>query len=576
MNNIPRPEHPNPQWERANWTNLNGTWEFDFDFGRTARDRKLYESTEKLSKEITVPFCPESKLSGIEYVDFIPAVCYRRSFEVSEADLNGRVVLHFGAVDYQTYVYINGVLAGTHTGGYTSFEFDITSLVKVGENTLFVHAEDDCRKGIPSGKQSKLYYSHACDYTRTTGIWQTVWLEKTPKAYIKKAKYYPDIETNSLTVIGEVVGNGVLEIKSSFEGRPTGSVKFNAYGGAFTAHIALTETHLWDLGCGNLYDLELTFGEDTVKSYFGLRNVRLEGMKFMLNNRSVFQRTVLDQGFYPDGIYTAPTEADLINDIVISMGLGFNGARLHEKVFEARFLYHCDKMGYMVWGEYPNWGFDHTALNATEVYLREWSEAMARDFNHPAIIGWCPFNETFCYLERKEKTFLMSTIYDYNKTVDPTRVVIDTSGYLHVKTDVYDLHDYEQDPELFKSHYDMLVTESKLYDYMNDNKIERGLDNQTYEGQPVFMSEYGGIRWNPNDERGWGYGQAPTTEEEFLNRYKGLTDALLDNPKIMGLCYTQLYDIEQEVNGLYTYDRKPKFDPEILKAFLTRKAAIED
>ena len=577
MNSIPRPEHPNPQWERTNWVNLNGTWEFDFDFGRTARDRKLYASEEKLSKEILVPFCPESKLSGIGYTDFINSVCYRRKFDIAEADLNGKIFLHFGAVDYKSYIYVNGTLAGTHIGGYTSFTLDITNLVKTGENVLFVSADDDCRDGAqPSGKQSKLYYSHDCDYTRTTGIWQTVWLEKTPNAYIKSAKYYPDIENNTLTILGETVGCGTLSIKSSFEGKPTGDCTLKVSGGTFTAQIVLTEAHLWDLGCGNLYDLELTFGEDTVKSYFGLRSVRMDGYKFLLNNRCVFQRTVLDQGFYPDGIYTASSEEALKNDIIISMGLGFNGARLHEKVFEARFLYHCDKMGYMVWGEYPNWGFDHHSPLATERYLREWSEAIARDFNHPAIIGWCPFNETWGYLEQDSCNTLLSSIYYYTKTVDTTRPVIDTSGNFHAVTDIYDVHDYEQRVDIFKANYDRLITEDYLYDQVNNHPINRSHENQTYTGGPVFMSEYGGIRWNPNDTAGWGYGQAPTTEEEFLARYKGLTDALLDNPKMMGLCYTQLYDVEQEVNGLYTYERKPKFEPEIIKAINSRKAAIED
>jgi len=576
MNTIPRPEHPLPQWERKNWKNLNGTWEFDFDFGRTARDRKLYESTDKLSREITVPFCPESRLSGIGYTDFISAVCYKRSFTLTEDDLSGRVFLHFGAVDYESYVYINGVLAGKHTGGYTSFKYDITALAHAGENTLFVIADDDCRDGRqPSGKQSKLYYSHGCDYTRTTGIWQTVWLEMTPKSYVKSAKYYPDIHAGRLTVIGETVGAGELTIKSSFMGRDTGSCTVDAKGGAFTAVIDLSEKHLWEVGRGELYDLEFRFGDDCVKSYFGLREVRLEGMKFMLNDRSVFQRMVLDQGFYPDGIYTAPSDEALLNDINLSLAVGFNGARLHEKVFESRFLYHCDRLGYIVWGEYPNWGFDHNSPQATERYLNEWAEAVERDFNHPAIIGWCPFNETWGYSEARSCNTLLSTIYKYTKTVDPTRVVIDTSGNYHSVTDIYDVHDYNQDPVSFKANYDAFIEGGEFYDRVN-NSFKHDSLTQQYKGEPVFMSEYGGIRWNISGREGWGYGEAPKTGEEYIERFTKLADALLDNPKFMGLCYTQLYDVEQELNGVYTYERAPKFDPDIFKAVLSRKAAIED
>lgn len=574
QNNIPRPEHPNPQWERAGWRNLNGVWEFDFDFGRSARDRQLFKSNEKLAREINVPFCPESRLSGIAYTDFMDAVCYRRAFELSESELSGRVFLHFGAVDYKAYVYINGTLAGTHKGGYSSFAFDITGLVKAGENSLFVIAEDDVRSGRqPKGKQSSLYASHGCDYTRTTGIWQTVWLEFTPKEYIRYAKYFPDTEAGTLTVIGETVGAGRLTVESSFEGAATGSAEAECVGGGFCLTLKLTEKHLWELGKGGLYELVLSFGGDKVKSYFGLRSVALEGMKFMLNRKSVFQRLVLDQGFYPEGIYTAPTEADLIKDIQLSLDAGFNGARLHQKVFEPRFLYHCDRLGYMVWGEQGNWGLDYGAPQSTEIFLNEWMEVVARDFNHPAIIGWCPFNETWSYVETDTTNTLLSTIYNMTKLYDPTRPIIDTSGGFHHITDIYDVHDYNQDPVSFKASYDKLTTEGVLHDWLAQHFKDK---TQTYRGEPVMVSEYGGIQWNVGGNSGWGYGTAPKDAEEFIKRYKGLTEALLGNKSLLGFCYTQLYDIEQEINGLYTYDRKPKFDIGIFKAITSQKAAIED
>lgn len=572
--NIPRPEYPLPQWERRHWTNLNGKWEFDFDFGVSALDRGLQNSGEKLPLEINVPFCPESKLSGIAHTDFIPAICYRCKITLTEDMLSGVLFLHFGAVDYETTVFVNGEKVGTHKGGYSSFKMDITKQAKVGENTLFVYAKDDVRSGKqPRGKQSVKFHSSGCDYTRTTGIWQTVWLEAVPKAYIASAKYYPDIHDGSLTVIGETVGNGEVTIKTSFDGKAAGETAVKTYGGKFKAYIKLTEKHLWELGKGGLYDLEFTFGEDSVKSYFGLREVALQDGAFLLNDKRVFQRTVLDQGFYPDGIYTAPTDADLVKDIELSLNCGFNGARLHQKVFESRFLYHCDRLGYLVWGEEGNWGMNYHDPQATEFFLNEWAEVVARDFNHPAIIGWCPFNETWGYVEKNAHNTLLSTLYHYTKAVDSTRPCIDTSGNYHVITDIYDVHDYNQDPVTFKKNYDRLPAEGYLHVQVVRNEKD---PEQTYGGEPVFISEYGGIQWNTDGNAGWGYGVAPKTPEEFIERYRGLTEALLFNPDIMGFCYTQLYDIEQEINGLYTYDRKPKFDPAIFKAINEQKAAIED
>ena len=578
INNIPRPEHPLPQWERATWKNLNGTWQFDFDFGASAIQRELFKNEAKLGKEITVPFCPESKLSGIQHTDFINAVCYKRTVELTESDLAGKMFLHFGAVDYKTTVYINGVVAGKHKGGYSSFKIDITKYAKIGENFIFVYAEDDVRsQKQPKGKQAHKYYSSGCDYTRTTGIWQTVWLEAVPASYVKFAKYYPDINEGTLTIMGETVGAGTLEIKSSFDGKDTGSATVECTGGTFKAIIKLTEKHLWNVGEGNLYDLEFSFGEDKVKSYFGLREVKMVGMKFTLNGKTVFHRMVLDQGFYPDGIYTAPTDADLLKDIELSMAAGFNGARLHQKVFEARFLYHADKMGYMVWGEHANWGMNYFDAQATETFLNEWMEVVNRDFNHPAIIGWCPFNETSgcgAYVESRANNTLMSTVFNFTKIADVTRPCIDTSGWCHnCETDLYDIHDYDQNPESLKAKYDRLYTEGYLVDWYRDKYTP---DAMEYSGGPVFVSEFGGIQWNTDGNAGWGYGEAPKTEEEFITRYNGLVDALLDNPSLMGFCYTQLYDIEQEINGLYTYDRKPKFDVEIFKKINSRKAAIED
>lgn len=568
-----RPEHPNPQCKRAAWRNLNGTWEFEFDFGASGKERHVYEQ-ETFEKTIEVPFCPESSLSGIGYKDFMPAVWYRRHFALRDEERSGRVLLHFGAVDYLSYIYINNALVGTHKGGYSSFAIDITDYCKTGDNTVAVCAEDDSRKPmIPCGKQSKTFFSAGCDYTRTTGIWQTVWLEFLPKEHITSFRLFPDAQAGSLRIEAKTAGTGLLRAEAFYEGKPVGAVEKTVLGDTCDLELALNEKHLWEVGCGRLYDLVLTFGEDRVESYFGLRSIRYADGKFYLNGKSVFQRLVLDQGFYPDGIYTAPSEEALIQDIKLSMAVGFNGARLHEKVFEPLFLYHADRLGYLVWGEYPNWGLDHTDPMALYGILPEWLEVLARDFNHPAIVGWCPFNETWDYHGKEPCFDVMEYIYLVTKAVDTTRPALDTSGGYHTLTDVYDVHDYEQDPSVFRARYQALATEGKLYDRFADAHKHR----HNWNGKaPVFVSEYGGIRWS-EDPSGWGYGNAPKTEEEFKARFKGLADALLDNERMFGLCYTQLYDIEQEQNGLYTYDRRPKFENmQDLHDAMARKAAIED
>lgn len=562
-----REEHPNPQFYRTEWKNLNGEWDFDFDFGISGKERKLYEN-DGLSKKITVPFCPESKLSGIEYTDFMNCVWYMKKFEQPVGWTNeGRVFIHFGAVDYKTTVYVNKQEVGTHIGGYTSFKFDITDYITDGENIVCVCAEDDNRHGLqPKGKQAHKYASSGCDYTRTTGIWQTVWLEHTPDSYIDSFCFYPDVRNGRMLFDVKTVGEEALNITVFYEGKLMGCSQISVAGNVIKGEVQLLEKHLWELGKGRLYDVELQYGNDIVKSYFGLREVKMDGLKFLLNGQSVFQRLVLDQGFYPDGIYTAPNEEDLIKDIKLSLDAGFNGARLHQKVFEPRFLYHCDRMGYMVWGEYANWGLDYSLPENLSGFISQWSEAVERDFNHPSIIGWCPFNETWDYNGKRQWNELISTIYYMTKAMDYTRPCIDTSGHYHVVTDIFDVHDYEQNPKIFADRFKDL-SEGKIENFANNR--------QKYSGEPVFVSEYGGISRAEDNDKGWGYGNSPENNKAFIERYKGLTTALLDNPYIFGFCYTQLYDVEQEVNGLYTYNRVPKISIEEIRRINTSKAAIE-
>lgn len=581
---IPRNEYPRPQLVRDNWLCLNGEWQFEIDNSKSGAERGLYEKDRTLEGRITVPFCPESRLSGVGHRDFMACVWYKRTLEIPDEWKGKRILLHFGAVDYHATVYINGKRACEHRGGYTPFCTDITDLLTGEGDTVTLSASDDLRSHLqPAGKQSSRYESYGCFYTRTTGIWQTVWLEAVDaRCYIKELKLTPDTATDSVTVgcvlEGDFRGTD-LSARVLFDGREVGSAKaVNIGARTVDFAVSLSERHLWDVGQGNLYDIVFDLsrgGEvlDHVGSYFGLRCVSLDGGKFTLNGRVVFGRWVLDQGFYPDGVYTAPTDDDLRSDIVNSMRLGFNGARLHEKVFEPRFLYWADRLGYLCWGEQGNWGFDVSSAGNIQYFLPEWLEAVARDYSHPSIIGWCPFNETWDRDGRPQDNSVLSTVYRVTKALDPTRPVIDTSGNYHVETDIFDVHDYEQNPELFRSYYEK-ISDGIVNDQIQRNPKRR--DRQKYDGKlPVFVSEYGGIAWIPEGESGWGYGKGLKTEEEFIERYRGLTDALLDNEYILGFCYTQLYDVEQEQNGLMTYGRKFKFDPDIIKKINERTAAVE-
>lgn len=564
----PRPEHPNPQFERENWINLNGVWEFEIDTGNSGRDRKLF-CEEHLNDQIVVPFCPESKLSTVEYKDFMSAVWYKKQFTLPSNWAEQRILLHFGAVDYRAFIYVNEKLAGTHQGGYSSFTLDITAYIEGEKNSIVVCAEDDVRSPLqPRGKQSESFHSVRCDYTRTTGIWQTVWLECVPHTCIQDVYYETDTQQGIVTIHSNLRGEASLSAKVFYNDVPQGEASVASKGGQQTLTISLCERHLWEPGAGRLYHVVLQYGEDTVKSYFGLRSVHMDELKCRINGVSVFQRLVLDQGFYPDGIYTAPNEEAIIRDIQISLDAGFNGARLHQKIFEPRFLYHCDRMGYLVWGEYPCWGIDVSDPRLLGKILPEWIETVLRDRNHPSIIGWCPLNETWDYQGCAQDDDMVRCLYRTTKAIDPTRPCIDTSGFYHVETDVYDVHDYEQDAELFKEHYG---------DFTKKEPFEIFPKRQKYCNEPFFVSEYGGILWNVDGvDDGWGYGDGPKSEEEFLARYQALTDTLLDNPQIFAFCYTQLYDVEQEKNGLYTYEREPKFSMQRIREVNMRRAKIEE
>ena len=582
MSDIPRPEHPRPDFQRKAWQNLNGRWQFAIDASKSGLEKGWYTGVE-LPCAIIVPFCPESKLSGIGETDFLEAVWYRRLFKVDQALRGQRLLLHFGAVDYDARVWVNGKEVARHRGGYTPFHADITEAVNGnGDNELVVYAVDDVRSGFqPSGKQSHQLHSYGCMYTRTTGIWQTVWLEAVPVTHIASLTTWPDAANGrvSLEIGIRDPGAGIsLEASALANGKPVATGRLKQAGGQNVLVLDVPSPTLWEPEKPFLHDLRICLLDgrkvvDEVTSYFGLRDVRIAGDRILINGKPVFQRLILDQGFWPDGIYTAPSDAELRADIERSMAAGFNGARLHQKVFEPRTLYWADKLGYLLWGEFPDWGCSlRFHPQARENFLREWAEVVLRDRSHPSIVAWTPLNEAHSSGDRYDPLF-MREVYDLTKRLDPSRCIVDASGYTHVRTDIWDLHDYDQNPVSFAGRYDGFGKDPSTDTLArNDAKHE-----PPYAGQPVVVSEYGGTWWNPGQKEGgaWGYGDRPADEQAFVERFTALARVVLDNPHIAGCCYTQLTDVEQEVNGLYTYDRKVKFPPEVLRPALVRKAAIE-
>jgi len=572
---VPRPEHPRPDAFRDNWLSLNGEWQFEVDAKDDGEARGLIAGKD-LSSKIDVPFCPESKLSGLAHTEYMNRVWYRRTVELPESMKGKRVLIHFGAVDYKTRVYVNGHLAGTHMGGSAAFGFDITSFLKSASNEIVVQVHDDLRSGLQPGGKQAYGKSAGCMYTRTTGIWQTVWLEAVGSSYVENLSVVADPEHSRVLVEAAVNGSDPdlnLKIEAFAEGEAVGA---DSSAGAWRNHrlvLNLSKKKLWEPGSPFLYDLKCTLTSagktvDEMKSYFGLRSVSIDGRRILINGKPVFQRTILDQGFYPEGIWTAPSDAALKHDIEMSMAAGFNGARLHQKVFEPRYLYWADKLGYLVWGEFPNWGFNWKPQGYAP-WITEWTEVLLQNRNHPAIVGWCPSNES-----PEGAGELQSVVWNVTRAVDPTRPALETSGWSHTlpNPEVLDAHDYDGSPDNLRKHWMCFFNNPENSPatparYGGESRSVRD------RGIPFMVSEFGGIGWGI--EGGWGYGQGPKTMEEFYTRYTGLCAALLDNPNLFGFCYTQLTDVEQEHNGLYYYDRRPKFDLKRLHDATARQAACE-
>lgn len=566
---LPRSEYPRPQFVRNDWVNLNGEWSYEFDFGKSGTHRNLQNSN-CLKDRIQVPFCPESKLSGVEYTDFINCMWYQRMIDIPENWTGKNIYLHFGAVDYYAEIYLDGNFVQRHYGGSSSFSVDITRQVKAGmRHNLVVRVTDDLRSGKQTGgKQSPTFYSNGCLYTRVTGIWQTVWMEAVDRKGLKSAVLRPDIDQEQLFVSPEFFLESDNEIEVILkEGEKTiASRKASCVNGTMLV-LPVRKMKLWSPENPFLYDIVYRIKDkqgnllDEVTSYVGMRKIHTADGKFYLNNQPYFLRLVLDQGYYPDGIWTAPSDEALRKDIQLGKDAGFNGARLHQKVFEERYHYWADKLGYLTWSESASWAMNHDDELAARNFIAEWTEVVIRDRNHPSIVTWTPFNESWG-AGNVVYPRLVRDVYRITKAIDPTRPINDASGDKHILTDIWGVHNYQQDPKILA---DALIGREGEEPYRN---IRDDKSLAVYEGQPYIVSEFGGIGWMKPEENGtsWGYGAVPEAMEDFYKRLEGLVQAMGSSNIVVGFCYTQLTDVEQEKNGIYYYDRTPKFDMNRIKA----------
>jgi beta-galactosidase/beta-glucuronidase len=571
-----RENHPRKIFRRENWSSLNGEWDFLFD------DEELFlhpNEVQMWDKKIMVPFAPESPASGIGDTTFHPRCWYRKKF--AHAKAIAKTILHFGAVDYQAKVWLNGVYLGSHTGGYTPFFFDIShALNDVGEQILIVCADDDPGDLTkPRGKQDWLLEPHSIWYPRTSGIWQTVWLEEVSTTYIEKIKCTPHLERWEIGVEGFITGEHLegLELKVLLhrEGQVLSKDSYLVINREVHRKIALSDPGiddfrnelLWSPEKPTLINLEIELWHndkiiDKIYSYTALRSVSYNRDRFLLNGRPYYLRLVLDQGYWPDTFLTPPSEEAIRKDITLIKAAGFNGVRKHQKIEDPNFYYWADVMGIVVWGEMPSaYRFTHLSV---ERIVREWTEVMERDMNHPCIITWVPFNESWGVPDLAEKAAhqnFVIALYHLTKTLDPNRPCIGNDGWESTATDILGIHDYDDQPDrLIKKYTTHENIEVALNRYRPGGRVLT-VEGFAHKGQPVMLTEFGGISFvEPSSEvtANWGYSAAQSSQE-FRRRYEELMNAIHRIEIFAGYCYTQLTDTFQETNGLFHMDRSPKF-----------------
>lgn len=582
-------DYPRPQFMRKNWQNLNGEWKFAFDDQNVGIRERWFENPDRYSLNIQVPFVYQSKLSGI--CQSIPhdIVWYYREFSLTDA-VGKKVILHFGAVDYEADIYVNGQHVCRHIGGHTSFQADITDVLKEQKyQTISVRAFDPNKdESIPRGKQSWEDKSRSIWYTNTTGIWQTVWIEVVEQQHIDTVRITPLYDEGAVQFeiqLAKLQEEMKLFYHIQFQGQKVagGYVDMVSQKAVFAVdlfqeHIFRTNYHhegwSWTPETPNLFNVELILkncdGEklDQVDTYFGMRKVHIDNGMVYLNNKPYYQKLVLDQGYWPDGLMTAPKDGDFVTDIELAKKMGFNGCRKHQKMEDPRFLYWADTLGFIVWGECAAAAIYNN--DAVGRQMIEWTDILKRDYNHPCIITWVPINESWgvpnISFDRCQQHF-SQTMYHYIHSLDQTRLVISNDGWAATETDILAIHNYshgeEQEIQKYEYFKDSLSTRHKLLTRAASPwpMFARGF---SYQDQPILLTEFGGIGFDVSGQPGWGYTTAGN-EEVFVNSYKHIMDAVFASTGLWGFCYTQLTDVEQEINGLLTYERKPKCDLEKIR-----------
>lgn len=582
------PDYPRPQLQRSGWTSLDGDWEFAFD-----RDNEFTDPGQvTFDRTIRVPFAPEAPLSGIGDEAFTRAVWYRRTVEPVHLVPGQRVMLRFGAVDYCATVWIDNHYVGAHDGGYTPFAFDVTDVLAAeGPHQIVVRAEDDPHDlAKPRGKQDWQLQPHGIWYPRTTGIWRSVWLETLPATWIETLRWdaslaHWDIGVAMLTG-GQRRDDLRLEVRLTAGDGPDGEViahdLYAVVAGEVHRRIALSDPGIDDFRNDLLWrptaptlinaDVRLVTAEgeviDAVASYTALREVRVQGDRFLLNGRPFRLRMVLDQGYWPDGGLTAPDTDALRRDVELAKAMGFNGVRKHQKVEDPRYLYWADRLGLLVWAEMPS-AYRFTQRSVARV-VAEWQEAVSRDISHPSVVTWVPFNESWGVPDLPTITAQrdwVQSLYHLTRTLDPTRPVIGNDGWESVATDMIGIHDYDQDADALRERYNEIDDVPHLFQHAQPHGRLITLEGDVYSGQPLILSEFGGIAFTSPGEReeSWGYDRADSAEG-LAQSYAQLLAAIRDSTMLAGFCYTQFADTYQEANGLLYSDRTPKFPLELIRA----------
>jgi len=584
--------HPRPQLTRARWIDLGGTWDFAYDGSGQGFDAGWQERVDVYTHTIQVPFPPESSESGIGDTSFHPIVWYRRTFSVSPEDRVKRLLLHCGAVDYRASVWVNGRLVATHEGGQTPFSADITPALQPDEDQILVICAEDMPQDLaqPRGKQDWLEQPHEIWYDRTTGIWQPIWLEAVAPTHISHVRWTPDLDRGILGFSVNFQGGEQtdlrLRVQLSLHGATLADDIYAVQGTAVERQIAFDragmmsrEKLLWSPEHPNLVDATLTLltGNevvDEVQSYVGLRSVGIGSGHFLLNGLPYYLRLVLEQGYWPESHLAAPSAEALLHEVELVKALGFNGVRIHQKVEDPRFLYWCDRLGLLVWGEMANaYVFSPTAV---ERLTREWLEVLDRDYSHPCIVTWVPLNESWGVPDVARdpaQRHYVQALYYLTKALDPTRPVIGNDGWEHVVSDIFSIHDYAFDGDTLRERYGNLEAVRRTLREVQPGYRSVVLPGYQHTHEPIMLTEFGGISYRPQPSTSWfGYGTV-TDPEAFLSKYRELLDAILESSSVAGFCYTQLTDTEQETNGLLTANRAPKFDIAAVRLITERVSA---